>query len=170
MLDINFIKENIDLVKDVCKNKNLDLNIDLLVELDEANRQRLVKIETLRAKRNEISDRMKDKRDDDLINQSKLLKTELEKLEQEQAENHDSYKAIYDRVPNIASKDTPIGSDSEQNVVIKTVGNIPKFNFPIKDHIQLGKDLDIIDFEKGTKAHGSRGYYLKNEGALLHMA
>jgi seryl-tRNA synthetase len=113
---------------------------------------------------------MKDKRDDDLINQSKLLKTELEKLEQEQAENHDSYKAIYDRVPNIASKDTPIGSDSEQNVVIKTVGNIPKFNFPIKDHIQLGKDLDIIDFEKGTKAHGSRGYYLKNEGALLHMA
>jgi len=170
MLDINYIKENVELVKEVCKNKGLILDIDKLIQLDEHKRQLLVKIETLRAKRNEIANRMKDQRNDDLINQGKLLKEEVEKLESEFNTIKTDFEAIYFRVPNIVSPNTPIGKDSENNVIIKTVGKIPKFNFKIKDHVQLGKDLDIIDFDKGTKAHGSRGYYLKNEGALLHMA
>jgi len=170
MLDINYIKENPELIKEVCKNKGLDLDIDKLIQLDEHKRQLLVKIETLRAKRNEIANRMKDQRNDDLINQGKLLKEEVEKLESDFNTTKVAFEEIYFRVPNIVSANTPIGKDSDNNIVLKTVGKIPKFNFKIKDHIQLGKDLDIIDFDKGTKAHGSRGYYLKNEGAMLHMA
>ncbi len=170
MLDINYIKENTELIKEVCVNKGLVLDIDKLIQLDESKRQLLIKIETLRAKRNEIASRMKDQRNDDLISQGKLLKEEVEKLELNFNSIKTEFEDIYFRIPNIVSSSTPVGKDSEENVVLKTVGKIPKFNFKIKDHIQLGIDLDIIDFDKGTKAHGSRGYYLKNEGALLHMA
>ena len=170
MLDIKYIKENIEEVKDVCKLKGLSLDIDKLVDLDEQKRQLQIKIETIRAKRNEINERMKDQRNDDLIKQSKLLKEELEKLEKDFEIAKNDFEYIYFRVPNIVSADTPRDINAEGNVVIKTVGNIPKFNFEIKDHIKLGLDLDILDFEKGTKVHGFRGYYLKNEGVMLHMA
>lgn len=170
MLDIKFIKDNIELVKEVCQQKNLKLDIDKLITLDEHKRQLQVKIETIRAKRNEINDRMKNKREDDLISQSKLLKDELEKLEKEFENVTSEFENIYFRVPNVVSLNTPSGTSSEGNIVLKTVGNIPKFNFPIKDHIELGLNLDILDLEKGTKVHGFRGYYLKNEGAMLHMA
>jgi seryl-tRNA synthetase len=98
------------------------------------------------------------------------LKEELEKLEKDFEEVKNDFEYIYFRVPNIVSENTPLSPDASSNVIIKTVGNIPKFNFPIKDHIELGLNLDILDFEKGTKVHGFRGYYLKNEGAMLHMA
>jgi len=170
MLDIKFIRDNVDLVKNICVNKGLQLDIDKLVNLDEQKRQLQIKVETIRAKRNEINDRMKDQRNDDLIKQSKLLKEELEKLEKDFEEVKNDFEYIYFRVPNIVSENTPLSPDASSNVIIKTVGNIPKFNFPIKDHIELGLNLDILDFEKGTKVHGFRGYYLKNEGAMLHMA
>ncbi|MFA5230727.1 MAG: serine--tRNA ligase [Candidatus Paceibacterota bacterium] len=170
MLDIKFIKDNLATVKEVCQHKNLKLDIDKLIHLDEQKRQLQVKIETIRAKRNEINDRMKNKRDNDLITQSKLLKDELEKLEKEFETVIHDFEEIYFRVPNIVAKDTPQGQNAENNVVVKTFGKIPKFNFPIKDHIELGITLNILDLEKGTKVHGFRGYYLKNEGAMLHMA
>ncbi|HRZ29920.1 MAG TPA: serine--tRNA ligase [Candidatus Paceibacterota bacterium] len=170
MLDIKFIKENIDLIKNTCESKGIKLDVEKLVNLDEQKRQLQVKIETIRAKRNEINDRMKSTRDDDLIKQSKILKDELNTLEESFKTTTDDFESIYFRVPNVVSKNTPIGKDSESNVIIKTVGNIPKFNFITKDHIELGLALNILDLEKGTKVHGFRGYYLKNEGAMLHMA
>lgn len=170
MLDIKFIKDNILEVKEVCQQKNLKLDIDQLLNLDEQKRQLQVKIETIRAKRNEINDRMKNKRDDNLIAQSKLLKVELEKLEKEFEVVTNDFEEIYFRVPNIVSQNTPHGQNAEDNVVVKTFGKIPKFNFPIKDHVELGLALGILDLEKGAKIHGFRGYYLKNEGAMLHMA
>lgn len=170
MLDIKFIKDNILEVKEVCQQKNLKLDIDQLLNLDEQKRQLQVKIETIRAKRNEINDRMKNKRDDNLIAQSKLLKAELEKLEKEFEVVTNDFEEIYFRVPNIVSQNTPHGQNAEDNVVVKTFGKIPKFNFPIKDHVELGLALGILDLEKGAKIHGFRGYYLKNEGAMLHMA
>lgn len=170
MLDIKFIKDNILEVKEVCQQKNLKLDINQLLNLDEQKRQLQVKIETIRAKRNEINDRMKNKRDDNLIAQSKLLKAELEKLEKEFEVVTNDFEEIYFRVPNIVSQNTPHGQNAEDNVVVKTFGKIPKFNFPIKDHVELGLALGILDLEKGAKIHGFRGYYLKNEGAMLHMA
>jgi len=170
MLDIKFIKENIDLVKETCELKSIKLDIDKLIDLDEKKRQLQIKVETIRSKRNEINDRMKNKRDDDLIKQSKILKDELEKLEKDFEEIRNEFENIYFRVPNIVSQNTPKDKDNKGNVVIKTVGTVPKFNFPVKDHIELGIALDILDLEKGTKVHGFRGYYLKNEGAILHMA
>ncbi len=170
MLDIKFIKENAQEVKEICQYKNIDIDIDKLIALEEEKRHTQTKIETLRAKRNEINDRMKKNRDDDLINQSKLIKNEIEKLENnfEQAKN--DFEDIYFRVPNIVSENTPKSKDAAGNVVIKTVGKIPAFNFPIKDHVQIGLDLGILDFERGTKVHGFRGYYLKGLGAILHNA
>lgn len=170
MLDIRFIRDNTDLVKEVCKNKNLKLDIDKLLTLDEKRKQMLFSIEEIRSKRNVLNDQMKSKRDDDLIKQSKELKESLTSLETSFNEIESEFNEIYWRVPNIVSKETPVSTNPDDNVIIKTVGNIPKFNFDIKDHIELGKSLDIIDFEKGTKVHGFRGYYLKNEGAQLHIA
>lgn len=170
MLDIKFIKENISQVKAICQNKNIDIDVDVFIKLEEEKRHLQTKIETLRAKRNEISSRMKKSRSDDLIKQSKLIKEETEKLEKSFKETNQKFEEIYFAIPNIVSPKTPIDNSSSGNVVIKTHGQIPKFSFKIKDHIELGIDLDIVDFERGTKVHGFRGYYLKNEGVILHNA
>jgi len=73
-------------------------------------------------------------------------------------------------VPNVISKDTPIGKDDKDNKEVAKWGEIPKFKFKIKDHLQLGKDLDLVDLDRGVKVSGFRGYYLKNEGARMHLA
>ena len=77
---------------------------------------------------------------------------------------------MYALVPNIASSDTPVGADAKANVEVEKWGDPSKFDFKIKSHLQLGRDLDIIDFERGVRTSGFRGYYLKNEGAILHLA
>jgi len=170
MLDIKFIKENIEQVKEICEYKNINIDIDRLVILEEEKRHLQTKIETLRSKRNEISDRMKKNREDDLIKQSRIIKDEIEKLEKEFDQAKEEYETIYTMVPNIVSQSTKKDKDPSANEIIKKVGKIPTFNFPIKDHIQLGLDLDILDLENGTKVHGFRGYYLKGLGAILHNA
>ncbi len=170
MLDIKFIKENIDEIKDACLYKNIKIDIDKLVKLEEEKRHLQTKIETLRAKKNEISNRMKQDRDKGLIDQSKLIKEELEKMEKQIKQAKEDFEEIYFQVPNIVSPKTPKNKNPEGNKIIKTVGNIPKFNFEIKNHIDLGLDLDILDLERGVKVHGFRGYFLKNEGAMLHFA
>jgi seryl-tRNA synthetase len=73
-------------------------------------------------------------------------------------------------VPNIPAEDTPVGPDDASNKIVFKWGELPKFDFEIKDHIELGKNLDIIDLEKGVEVSGFRGYYLKNQAAALHLA
>ncbi len=163
MLDIKFIRENVDAVKKAVELKGVDLHVDRLLELDQIHRDALVKVEDLRRERN-IAAQNRD------IEKGKEIKLQLDGLETELKEAQERLEHMMLFVPNIPSDDSPVGPNSDSNKEIKKWGEIPTFDFEVKDHVALGKLLDIVDFEAGTKASGFRGYYLKNEGAVLHWA
>jgi len=172
MLDINFIKENLKELKKVTKDKGIAIDYEQLLKLDEKRRNLIQEIDQVRQERNKNADLLKDpkKRTDKLIADGKALKDKISALEEEFNKIKAQYDEIMLLVPNIISKDTPIGKDDKSNKEIAKWGDIPKFKFKIKDHLQLGKDLDILDIDRGVKVSGFRGYYLKNEGALMQMA
>jgi seryl-tRNA synthetase len=162
MLDINFIRENAEKMKEVCKNKNINLDIDELLNLDKKRRELIQKSEKIKSEQKKMG---KDDRE-----QAKKLKDEFKKIDSKLKIVKEKYDELMLLVPNVYSERTPIGSDESENKEIYTSGKIPEFDFPIKDHLQIGKDLDLIDIEKGVKTSGFRGYYLKNEAALLQFA
>ncbi len=162
MLDINYIRENFEKVKKSVESRKADVNLEKLLKLDDERRDLICKVDALRSKRNEAA-RKKD------IEAGKKIKGELEGLEKELNEIEKQWRDLMLYVPNIILPDVPIG-DASKNKIIKKVGELPKFSFKPKDHIELGKLLNIIDFDRGVKVGGFRGYYLKNEGAKLHWA
>ena len=161
MIDIKFIRENMDLMKQVVKNKNINLDIDTLLELDKKRRTLIQESEQIKSEQKKLT---KEERDEAI-----KLKKEFKKLNQELGEIQKKYEQAMLLVPNVYSENTQIGSSDSDNKEIFVSGKIPKFDFPIKDHIELGKELDIIDIQKGVKTSGFRGYYLKNQGVLLHF-
>jgi seryl-tRNA synthetase len=162
MMDIKFIRENKEVMKKVVIEKRIDLDIDKLLSLDEKRRDLIKKIEELRAEQNKLTK--------DNIEKGKEIKEEIKKLTPDLKETEEEYEAVMLLVPNVHSKDTPVGVDDKDNVEVSKWGEVPCFNFEIKSHIDLGKELDIIDFEKGVKTSGFRGYYLKNEAAFMSLA
>ncbi len=171
MLDIKYIRENKKAIQKAADNKRIDLDVNELLDVDEERREVLTKIDDLRAKRNELAGQLKKgKPSAEQIEKGKKLKTDIAKLEEEYKKIDEKYMDLMVKVPTIPSEDTPIGKDDGENVEIFKKGDIPQFEFKPKDHIQLGKDLDLIDTERGTKVAGYRGYYLKNEAASLQVA
>jgi len=162
MLDIKFIRNNKELIKEAIKNKNINLDLEELLSLDKKRRDLIKKIDKLNFEQKKIT---KEK-----IEEGKKIKQELKIIESELKEIEEKYNNLMLLVPNVYSSDTPIGQDERDNKEIFKWGEIPKFDFEIKDHIQLGKDLNLIDLEKGVKTSGFRGYYLKNEAVLLEIA
>ncbi|MBP8016689.1 serine--tRNA ligase [Candidatus Gracilibacteria bacterium] len=171
MLDIKFIRENADKVKLAAKQKNIVIDIDLLIKIDDERRFLITKVEELRTTRNEIASRAKSgKPTPEDIEAGKKLKEEITKMETDLQKIEDSYMNIMVQVPTIPSPDTPVGSSEEGNVESEKWGEIRKFDFTPKTHMELAEALDIIDFDRGVRTAGFRGYYLKNEGSLLVMA
>ncbi|MDZ7611765.1 MAG: serine--tRNA ligase [Candidatus Moranbacteria bacterium] len=171
MLDINFIRENKEAVAEAVKNKKIDLNLDQLLEIDEKRRKIIVELDKARAERKELAKSAKgEKPTQEQIEEGKKIKQEIAKLEEELGSINDEFEKLMVKVPTVPSKDAPIGKDDSENVEIEKHGEPPEFDFQPKDHMQLGRDLDIIDFERGVKVSGYRGYYMKNEGASLQMA
>lgn len=162
MLNIKFIQENPEKIKQVCKDKGINVNIERLLVLDKKRRELIDKSEKIRAEQKKMTK--------DEIEQARTLKAKLKPLLLELSEIGKEYQELMLLVPNIYSEDTPIGLEESFNKETSKWGEIPKFDFPIKSHIQLGKDLSLIDFEAGVKTSGFRGYYLKNEAALLQNA
>jgi len=105
----------------------------------------------------------------EIIGRGKGVKDGIAKIEPEYKKIKQEFEELMVQVPNIISADTPIGKDDSENVEVYNSNNIEKFDFTPKDHIQLGRDLDILDFERGAKVSGYRGYYVKNEGVSLMM-
>jgi len=169
MLDIKYIRENVKIVKETVKNKGIDLNIDDLLELDEKRINLLKRKEVINHNRKNAAKGGKGF-NEDMKEAARSLKEDLKEVNEDYDIVEKKYKDLLLLTPQIPQKDTPIGKSEEQNVEIKKQGKLPKFDFKIKDHVELGKALDIIDFEKGVKVHGFRGYFLKNEGARLQMA
>lgn len=163
MLDLQFIRENKDKVQKGAESKGVTINIDHILEIDAAARNLSTQVQELRTQRNQAA------KDRD-IEKGKEIKEKLDKLEPELTAVEQELKENLLQIPNLPKDDVKVGKDDSENDVIKTVGDIPKFDFPVKDHVTLGEDLDIIDIDRATKVSGARFYYLKNEGALLEFA
>src|SRR3989338_5037573 len=162
MLDIKFIRENKDVVKKAIKDKGLTLDLEKLLKLDEERRKLITETDELNKQRKELAkERDKEK--------GKALKEKLQTLETKLRGVEEQYNELMLSVPNIPSPETPVG-DAGANKEIYKWGEIPKFDFKPKSHIELGEALDLIDLERGVKASGFRGYYLKNEAVLMQMA
>ncbi|KKQ22068.1 MAG: Serine-tRNA ligase [Candidatus Moranbacteria bacterium GW2011_GWF2_37_11] len=171
MLDIKFIRENSAELKKAIENKNIDLDLERLLNLDKERVKMMQEIEELQAQKNKINEEIQKSKDKkSVIEKGKEIKEKLSRLEPLGEKLQKEFEDLMIKVPTIPSEDTPIGKDSSENVEIEKWGEIVQFTFAPKTHIQIAKDLDIIDFDRGAKVAGYRGYYMKNEGALLQMA
>lgn len=171
MLDIKFILENKERVKKAVLDKGLTLDVEKLLLVYARRNEILGEVEKLQGEKNKINDTIISALDKEtLITEGRKIKEKISQLEPELKEFQKALDEMLALVPNIPAPDAPIGKDEKDNVEIYKWGKIPKFNFEIKDHIQLGKELDILDLERGVKVGGYRGYYVKNEGASLMMA
>ncbi|MDD3647850.1 MAG: serine--tRNA ligase [Candidatus Dojkabacteria bacterium] len=170
MLDIQFIKNNKKAVNKAILDKGIKLNLDYLLDLDTKRRTLKQEVDELRQKRNEIAAKLKATgKNDKLIENGREVKKLLSELEEKYRAVKDEYDRLLWYVPQIPSEDTPVGKSDKENKVIEEGGVKPTFDFEPKDHIELGKGLDILDLERGTKVSGFRGYFLKNEGVMLHL-
>ena len=167
MLSIDYIRNNKDKVIEAAKNKNRQVDVDGIINLDDERRAVIQKIQILREERNKAG---KTKPTPDIIVRGKEIKEELKKLEDNLAKTETELEKLISHVPNIPLDEVPIGRDETGNVEVKKWGEPKKFDFNPRSHMDLGLSLDIIDLERGAKVSGFRGYFLKNEGALLHMA
>lgn len=173
MLDIAFIRQNPDVVKKAVKDKLMDVDIDRLLELDSDIRDKTSKVESLRAERNNLSKvipSLQGSEKEKSVNRVKEIKERLAELEPELETIREEFNKIMLTVPSVPEPEVPIGKGEEDNVEVKRWGDIPKFDFTPKDHVELAESLDLIDIPRATKFAGSRTYFLKNEGVLLELA
>ena len=170
MLDIKFIRENIEEIKKAAKDKNIDLDVVRLLEIDKEKKSLQQEIDGLRAQRNELAEKgKKGELDSELIKQGRSIKKKIAGLEKRNGIIGEEYLDLMARVPNIPSADTPVGKNDTENVEIDKWGDITKFDFQPKSYIEIAKDLDLLDFERGVKVSGYRGYYVKNQAVMLQM-
>jgi seryl-tRNA synthetase len=167
MIDIKLLRENPEVIKQALKNRGVDLDVAQLLELDKKKRGMIQEVENLRAQRNEIS-AQKEKPAD--LEKAKTIKEELKKKEKELENVEKQFDSLFMLIPNIPLDDVPIGKSEKDNKVIREWGKIPKFDFEIKDHLELGKQLNLIDIKRAAKISGSRFGILKNEAVLLEFA
>ncbi|HUD20234.1 MAG TPA: serine--tRNA ligase [Patescibacteria group bacterium] len=186
MLDIKYIRENLELCKEAAKNKNREVAWDKLLSLDEKRRELIEKRDRLKSEKNKSNEAIKaalqklspekaaieSERKKAIAGALKALQQpkELDQLEEELRPIEEQFNLLMLTVPNVPDKSVPIGKDASGNKEIKKWGKVPVFDFPVKDHTALAKSLDLIDFERGAKVGGFRAYYLKNEAALLEFA
>ncbi len=173
MLDIKFIRENTEAVQHAITVKHINLDLDRLIALADVRTELIQKGDALRAEKNKNTEAIQKALQDEratIVTRGKEIKEELHALEQEHSDVELEYEKLMLRVPNIPSDDTPVAPDASGNKEVARWGTPPAFSFPVRDHVDLGRALDLIDLDAGVKTSGFRGYYLKNEAALLHMA
>lgn len=174
MLDIKFIRENKEIIRDAARKKHIDFNIEKLLELDDVRRRLIQETEKLRAEQNAENEKIATAKNDEdrqrMINEMKVLKDSFTRSEKELKKITEEWTLLMLQVPNIPDLSVPEGESDEDNQEIRRWGELPGFSFKPKDHIELMKNLDLVDFDRGTKVSGFRGYFLKNEAATLSMA
>lgn len=174
MLDIKFIREHLDLVKAAAKKKHIDINLDLLVKLDDKRKKLQNTFDEHRSTQNEVSAKIaqasSSEEREKLIADMKIHKEALQKNEVELKKTIKKWQELMVQVPNVPDITVPDGESDEDNVEIRKVGEIRKFSFEPKSHIDLMLRLDMIDLDRGTKTSGFRGYYLKGDGVRLSFA
>ena len=173
MIDLQDLRERPDVYQKACKDKQIKMSVEDFLALD-AKRKRLVpEVEDMRAKKNEVSKgvpSLKDKEKGKAIAEMQKLNEALKKKESELNEVETEWKKQQLSFPSIPLESVPIGKDDTENVEVRKEGDIPSFDFEIKDHVSLGEALDLIDIPRGVKLAGARSYFLKGDGARLEMA
>ena len=175
MLDINLIRENPDLVRTALKNRQMDSSpVDDILRLDEKRRTLLTQVEGLKAERNAVSKeigKMKEAAErEKKVSAMREVGDKISALDKEVAGVEAELTALTSALPNVPDERTPVGASEEENVVLRTVGQLPEFDFTPKPHWDLGPALGLIDFERGTRITGSRFYVLSGAGARLQRA
>jgi seryl-tRNA synthetase len=175
MLDIRFIRDNAEHVKNGILLKGEKCEVDRLLELDSQRRQFIYDVEQLKKERNEnskiVADLIKEKKDAaHLIEKTKQVSSTIKNLDEKLNDLQIEIKYEMDRIPNMPHSSTPEGKDSEDNVEVRTWGKIPEFDFEVLDHMALGERLDILDFKRGGKITGSGFPVYKGAGARLERA
>ncbi|MGD0877830.1 MAG: serine--tRNA ligase [Anaerolineales bacterium] len=175
MLDINLIHEQPDLVRKALRDRQMDTApVDAILKLDDQRRGMLTKVETLKAERNTVSKEIGQMKEpasrQAKIEAMRAVGDKIAALDRQISGIEQELKAMTSAIPNIPDARTPLGKDENENVVLRTVGELPEFDFQPKAHWDLGPALGIIDFERGVKITGSRFYVLSGAGARLQRA
>jgi len=166
MLDINFIRENSNKIKEACQKKQIKVDVDKIIELDKKKRGLLTEIEGTKAEQNKLS---KAGHSPEIISQAKELKEKIKSLEPELEKIEAELKPLLLVLPNVPFDNVPVGKDDSENVVLRKVGKPPKFSFTPRDYMQIGETLNLIDTERAGKVAGSRFGYIKGQLALLEF-
>jgi len=175
MLDPKLIKEKQRMIQDMLNARNIDFDLDTLIESDKKRREFIIKTDELRKNKNqvalEISQKKKAGEDtSSILTKMKNVSVELTKLESEQEIIENTYSKLALTIPNLIHESVPIGMDEHANKEIKKWGNVPSFNFKIKDHIDISEELGLVDLERAAKVAGSRFYYLRNDIVRLNQS
>lgn len=174
MLDPKFVRDNIDKVSEAARHKRVAFDAARYLDVYDARLKAIEATETLRRQRNEGTDAVKKAKDkserDELVQKMRAVGEELGKAESALREVEAAFEALLLTVPSLPSEDTPIGASDAENVEWRTWGTPRRFDFPQKDHIELGEKLGLVDFPRGTKVAGSRSYFLTGVGAELERA
>ncbi|HWU24367.1 MAG TPA: serine--tRNA ligase [Candidatus Paceibacterota bacterium] len=173
MLDIRFIRENIDLVKAGAAKKHVEVDIDRLLQIDDERKAIRQQLDDRKAEQNRMSDRIrlaKDEEKESLIESMRHVKDGAAELEEKYTAIMEEWQKLMLSVPNIPDMSVPDGEDDTQNQEVRKWGDVPQFAFTPKDHVELMTQNGMADFERGTKVAGFRGYFLKGDGVLLAQA
>ena len=168
MLDLKLIRENAEMIKANCQRRGFPIDVDGLLVLDKDYRALDREIEELRARRNRLSKECAS--DPAARDEVKKIKLALNSKETALEALQKKMMTVLTRMPNLLAPDVPDGSDDTGNVEIRKVGTIRDFDFPIKDHQELGEMHDILDIARGAKVAGAGFYYWKGKGAMLAQA
>ena len=175
MLDLQFICENKEAVAENCRNRGVDVDVDAILELYRRKKEIDTTIQQLRHKQKQISEKISSAADaspspGELKNRAKKLKALIKENKRAAKEVEAELRAEQARIPNMTHPDAPVGHGDEANRVLRTVGEIPRFDFRPLDHVELAEKHDLIDLESGSKVAGHGFYFLKNEAVLLELA
>jgi seryl-tRNA synthetase len=172
LIDIDLIREKPEVVEESARKRGQVFQVTEAVELDNRRRRTISEIDSLRAKRNEVSRELGKKKEkpQDLIEGMREVGTQISRLEKKEKDIAEQLQNILMDIPNIPGDTTPLGADEGENVVVRTIGDKPEFDFDPKPHWDIGEDLGIIDFQRGVKVSQTRFYLLRNKGAMLQRA
>ena len=175
MLDFKFVREHLDEVKERIGRRGLTIEWDRFIQLDSQRRSILQESETLRARRNQVSDLIAEKKKNRQdaaadIAQMKEVSTQIKEIETGLTEKEEALRAFMMLVPNIPHESVVAGQGEEANLEVRRWGKIPEFPFRPRPHWEIGEELDILDFERGAKITGARFTLLKDMGAKLERA
>ena len=173
MIDIKQIRENPQSFKEAAKTKKIDVNIDRLLEIDSALKDAKKQLQDISTDKNKIGKsipKLSGKEKESTLAKLAALKENETNLNDEVKKLGPEFEELMQQVPQPTDEDVPVGEDDTENVEIRKEGQVRQFDFEPKDHMQLGLALDIVDIERGVKLGGSRNYFLKGDGALLHWA